>query len=115
MEIGKLRHRVTITRHQFDTVNNDGTVKRSVSVATLERWARVEPLTAQEIFDAQRQSMDVTHRFILRPVSVPTDVYRDTTQLDIEYDGRTYEVVSLLESDDLHNQMTTILAKRRWT
>lgn len=62
---GELRHRIAL---QYPTVSasnsfGDATVTWTVSTT---RWAKIEPLTGRELWQAQQVQADVTHTVTLR-------------------------------------------------
>jgi SPP1 family predicted phage head-tail adaptor len=65
-EAGKLRHRVELQREVAGGPDSFGEPAGAGWETYAERWARVEPLSGRELWRAQQQQPDVTHRVTLR-------------------------------------------------
>ena len=91
MEIGKLRHRVTLQK-QINAQNDYGaTVTEWRDVATV--WAEIKPLSGREYFSAQQVQSEVTTQIWLR--------YRDDVKptMCINHNGKHYEILSVLNTN----------------
>ena len=65
MDIGKLRHRAQLRTRSESARNADGGISESWStIATV--WARFEPLTGRELFQAQQVQSRATTRITIR-------------------------------------------------
>ncbi|ABR74602.1 head-tail adaptor protein [Actinobacillus succinogenes] len=92
MNIGKLRHRITLQK-QINTVNDYGAaVTTWKNVATV--WADVRPLSGREYFAAQQVQSEVTTQIWLRhlPGIVPT--------MRVKFSERTLEILSVLNTQE---------------
>ena len=91
MNIGKLRHRITLQK-QVNTVNDyGGAVTTWKNVATV--WADVRPLSGREYFSAQQVQSEVTTQIWLR--------YRDDVKptMRVNHNGKHYEILSVLNTN----------------
>lgn len=92
MNIGKLRHRITLQK-QINSVNNYGaTVTTWRNVATV--WADVRPLSGREYFSAQQVQSEVTTQIWIR--------YRqgiDPT-MRIKFGKRLFAIVSVINAQE---------------
>ena len=91
MEIGKLRHRVTLQK-QINAQNDYGaTVTKWRDVATV--WAEIKPLSGREYFSAQQVQSEVTTQIWLR--------YRDDVKptMLVNHNGKHYEILSVLNTN----------------
>lgn len=92
MQIGKLRHRITLQK-QVNTVNDyGGAVTTWKNVATV--WADVRPLSGREYFSAQQVQSEVTTQIWLRYLDgiMPT--------MRVKFGKRTLEIVSVLNMQE---------------
>lgn len=92
MNIGKLRHRITLQK-QVNTVNDYGAaVTTWKNVATV--WADVRPLSGHEYFSAQQVQSEVTTQIWLRYLDgiMPT--------MRVKLGKRTLEIVSVLNMQE---------------
>lgn len=92
MQIGKLRHRITLQK-QVNTVNDYGAaVTTWKNVATV--WADVRPLSGREYFSAQQVQSEVTTQIWLRYLDgiMPT--------MRVKFGKRTLEIVSVLNTQE---------------
>ena len=91
MQIGKLRHRITLQK-QVNTVNDYGAaVTTWKNVATV--WADVRPLSGREYFSAQQVQSEVTTQIWLRYLDgiMPT--------MRVNHNGKHYEILSVLNTN----------------
>lgn len=91
MEIGKLRHRVTLQK-QINAPNDYGaTVTKWRDIATV--WAEIKPLSGREYFSAQQVQSEVTTQIWLR--------YRDDVKptMRVNHNGKHYEILSVLNTN----------------
>lgn len=104
MNIGKLRHRVTIERYVTDRDPEDNSViKEWRPYAT--RWASIEPLRSREYWQAAQTQSEATHTIRMRYTPGITSSMR------IVYKGRIFEIVGPPRNLDEENRITEILAK----
>ena len=92
MQIGKLRHRITLQK-QVNTVNDyGGAVTTWKNVATV--WADVRPLSGREYFSAQQVQSEVTTQIWLRHIEgiKPT--------MKVKFGKREFEILSVLNTQE---------------
>lgn len=104
MEIGKLKHRVTIKKYT-ESKGSTGQVLKSYTDSTT-RWAQVKPLTTREILQAQQINSEITHEVWLR---YPLDV---TPKDQIAFGERTFEILGVVNVDE-ENRFVKVLCKER--
>ncbi len=88
MNIGKLRHRITLLR-QVNEVNDYGASTQTWKrVATV--WANVRPLSGREYFSAQQVQSEITTQIWLRYIEgiKPT--------MKVKFGKREFEILSVL-------------------
>jgi putative phage head-tail adaptor len=88
MNIGKLRHRITLLR-QVNEVNDYGASTQTWKrVATV--WANVRPLSGREYFSAQQVQSEITTQIWLRYIEgiKPT--------MKVKFGEREFEILSVL-------------------
>lgn len=89
---GELKQRVVV---EAPTVARNAQGGFSETWATAEqRYAKIEPLTGREFFEAQRVDSDVTHMITMRYYSGLTTSHR------ITYGSRTFYIESVLNTDE---------------
>ena len=92
MNIGKLRHRITLLR-QVNEVNDYGASTQIWKrVATV--WADVRPLSGREYFSAQQVQSEVTTQIWLRHIEgiKPT--------MKVKFGKREFEIISVLNTQE---------------
>lgn len=92
MNIGKLRHRITLLR-QVNEVNDYGASTQTWKrVATV--WADVRPLSGREYFSAQQVQSEVTTQIWLRHIEgiKPT--------MKVKFGKREFEILSVLNTQE---------------
>lgn len=92
MNIGKLRHRITLLR-QVNEVNDYGASTQTWKrVATV--WADVRPLSGREYFSAQQVQSEVTTQIWLRHIEgiKPT--------MKVKFGKREFEILSVLNAQE---------------
>lgn len=97
MDIGKLRHRITLQK-QINAQNDYGAVVTTwQDVATV--WAEIKPITGREYFSAQQVQSEVTTQIWIR--------YRDGIEptMRVTHDGKQYEIVSVLNYQGLNKAL----------
>ena len=92
MQIGKLRHRITLQK-QVNTVNDYGAaVTTWKNVATV--WADVRPLSGREYFSAQQVQSEITTQIWLRHLDGIKPSMR------VKFGKRFFEIVSVLNTQE---------------
>ena len=92
MNIGKLRHRITLQK-QVNTVNDYGAaVATWKNVATV--WADVRPLSGREYFSTQQVQSEVTTQIWLRHIEgiKPT--------MKVKFGKREFEILFVLNTQE---------------
>ncbi|MDU5009483.1 MAG: phage head closure protein [Haemophilus parainfluenzae] len=92
MNIGKLRHRITLLQ-QVNEVNDYGASTQTWKrVATV--WADVRPLSGREYFSAQQVQSEVTTQIWLRHIEgiKPT--------MKVKFGKREFEILSVLNTQE---------------
>lgn len=89
---GQLRHRITLQEQVETHSSTTGAVSRTwQDVATNPNvWARMEPLTGREFFDAQQMQAEMSVRFTIRHRS---DV---TAKMAVLFGGKRYNIQAVL-------------------
>lgn len=92
MNIGKLRHRITLLK-QVNEVNDYGaSVQTWRTVATV--WAEVRPLSGREYFSAQQVQSEVTTQIWLRYI----DGIKPS--MKVKFANREFEILSVLNTQE---------------
>ena len=92
MNIGKLRHRITLLK-QVNEVNDYGaSVQTWRMVATV--WAEVRPLSGREYFSAQQVQSEVTTQIWLRYI----DGIKPS--MKVKFANREFEILSVLNTQE---------------
>ncbi|WP_443090319.1 phage head closure protein [Basfia succiniciproducens] len=97
MEIGKLRHRVTL-QQQANTQNDYGaTITTWQDIATV--WAEIKPISGREYFSAQQVQSEVTTQIWIR--------YRNGIEptMRVSHNGKHYEIISVLNYQGLNTTL----------
>jgi SPP1 family predicted phage head-tail adaptor len=98
MNIGKLKHKVTI--QEFRALDNDGggnVISDWVDVATV--WANVKPITGQESTIAERKAQQLTHTVSMRYRAISKDKNR------LLFNGRVLTIEYILNVDELNREL----------
>lgn len=74
MRAGDLRHRVEIQEPSDSRDAHGGITRTWNTVAT--RWARIEPLSGRELFQAQQVEARTRVRITMRPYAALTETHR---------------------------------------
>ncbi|MFC1121884.1 phage head closure protein [Pasteurella multocida] len=104
MNIGKLRHRITLQK-QVNTLNEYGaSVTEWHDVKTI--WAEVRPLAGREYFSAQQVQSEVTTQIFIRylPEILPT--------MRVKFGERFFEIVSVINANE-QNIYLQLMCKER--
>ncbi|MDG6880951.1 Bacteriophage head-tail adaptor [Phocoenobacter uteri] len=102
MDIGRLRHRVTLKK-QVNTQNDYGAATQEwIDIATV--WAGVEPISGKEYFSSQHLNSEVSIKIVIRYLEgvLPTS--------QVVFKNRKFEVVSVLNYRE-HNRMLQLMCK----
>lgn len=89
---GELRQRVTVEAPVV-TRNSQGGFGEDWAVAE-QRYAKIEPLSGREFFEAQRVDSDVTHMVTMRYYEGLTTSHR------ITYGSRTFYIESVINAEE---------------
>ena len=87
--------RITIERERSTSVDAAGHPVVDWQLLA-KRWARQRYLSGRELWNAQQVQPDVTQDWTFKQLSGLTPKDR------IRYDGRTFEILSVLEQDEEH-------------
>ena len=101
MEFSKLRHRITFLKPDGEETNSMGEL---VPVYTPLRtvWANVSPMNGREYAEAQKIRAETTY-------NITTRYWPDiTTEMRISFQGRVFEIVSVLHLGSLQEQLKII-------
>ena len=97
MDIGKLRHRLIL---QSPTQTQGSTGEPVITYSTSETvWGSLRPMTGKEISAANQISEEINYRAIIRYNGNIASEWR------ISHDSKTYEVVSILNIDEIDRTM----------
>lgn len=97
MRAGELRHLITI---QQRSVSRDEFGAESEAWGTFSQvWAKVQPLSGQELEHGQAMHSDTTHKVTIRHLSGVT------TEMRIVHDSRTLEILSVVNRDERNIQL----------
>ena len=92
MIVGEMKNRVDVQIYEV-TVNEFGdTVKTWISKG--ERWAKIEPISAREYFNAQAVQALISHRIVWRNRYFNVSSIRNLNENNIEYEIFSNEVIS---------------------
>lgn len=97
MEIGKLRHRITL-QQQMNTQNDYGAfVTTWQDIANV--WAEIKPISGREHFSAQQVQSEVTAQVWIR--------YREGIEptMRLEHNNKHYEIISVLNYQGLNKTL----------
>ena len=97
MDIGKLRHRLIL---QSPTQTQGATGEITITYSTSETvWGSLRPLTGKESEAAGQVSEELNYRAVIR--------YNGNiaTEWRISHDSKTYEIVSILNIDEIDRTM----------
>lgn len=104
MNIGKLRHCITLQR-QINAQNDYGAVVTTwQDIATV--WAEIKPISGREYFEASQVQSEVTTQIWIR--------YRDGIEptMRVAHNGKQYEIVSILNYQGL-NKTLQLMCKEK--
>ncbi len=106
MNPGLFRHRITFQQYDENAVNENGfpleESQRWQDVKTV--WAMIKTLRGREYYEAATTQNENTVRFVVRyTVGITPD-------MRIQYKGRTFEILSVI-NDDERDVTMTIVAK----
>lgn len=104
-DVGKMRHRLTL---KSPTSTQGATGEVTYTYATDSTvWGTLRPLTGKEIESAGRTSEVLDYRAEIRYHSTVASEWR------IEHDSATYEIVTVLNIDELNDKMILDLKRIR--
>ena len=104
MEIGELRHRVTIEEASLTRDDFGGQVETWSEVVTC--WAAVEPLQGREFLEGRREEAEVSTRIRIR--------YRAgiLPGMRVTWGDHVYDIDSVIEPDSRRREL--VLMCREW-
>lgn len=104
MQLGKLRHRVTIESSSASRDEFGGEVLTWATVATV--WAAVEPLSGREFLDARRQEAEVSTRIRIR--------YRAglVPGMRVTWGDHIYDILAVIERESRRREVWLMV--REW-
>ncbi|MGB9780623.1 phage head closure protein [Caldanaerobacter sp.] len=97
MNIGELRHRITI-QQPVESSNTFGEVEKTwQDVATV--WASIEPLRGREYFNSQQINAEVTTQIRIR--------YRPgiKPKMRVVYGERIFDIQSVIDVEERHKEI----------
>ncbi len=101
---GPMRHRVDV-QARTQTADNAGAMVSTW--ATIEsRWARVRPISSREFQEGKATIGQVSHEITLRYFPGLTVAHR------IMYGTRTFELVSVVDTDERHRETKALALER---
>lgn len=89
---GELRQRVTVEVAAQTRNAQGGFIETFMPEG--DRYAKIEPLSGREFFEAQRVDSDITHQITMRNYSGLTTSHR------ITYGSRTFNIESVINTDE---------------
>jgi len=105
VDFSKLRHRIEIQSPNVETENSMGE-----KIVGWGVWANlfafVEPLRGREYAESQKLRAETTYRVTIRYIDGLIPAMR------ILYNGKTLEIMSILDIDERHEQMQIIAFER---
>lgn len=104
MNIGHLRHRITIQQYSTTSDGQGGFTRSWTTFAT--RWASIEPMKGTEQFRQDQKHPRQLFKIKLRYLSGLNEKMR------ISYDGATYFIVSI-ENQELRDRDMVLIASNR--
>ncbi|WP_417848373.1 phage head closure protein [Thalassoglobus sp.] len=104
MRAGELRHLVTI--QQRSVTRDDFGAESEVWTTFSQVWAKVQPLSGQELEHAQAMHSETTHKITIRYLA---DM---TPEMRIQHDSRTLEILSIKNLDERSIQLELLC--REW-
>ena len=100
MEIGQLRHRVTI---QSATISDNALGEPVQTWADIaEVWARVEPITGTEKYASMHVQSEVNYRVVCRYQSALTGIAPDDR---VEFGSRYFDIKYIKNTDERNIQL----------
>lgn len=103
MNIGKLRHRVTIQNKVTLPDGYGGVTSTWQDVATV--WASVEPLNGRELYAAQQVKTELSHRVRIRYMS------GIKPEMRIAFDNRTFEIEAIIDPEERHESLELLCSE----
>jgi SPP1 family predicted phage head-tail adaptor len=97
VNIGKLRHRITIEQ-VIETQDADGSMIETWTTFAMAQ-ASIEPISGREYFAAQSTQADVTHRIRLRYLSGVTPKMR------VNYNSRIFDILSVININERNREL----------
>lgn len=101
VEIGKLRHRITLNNRQMTPNSNGFTSFILEPIATV--WGSIKPLTGRELYQAAAVNAEVTTQINIR--------YRKsvTTDLWLAWEDHIYDILSVIDVEQHHRELKLLV------
>lgn len=100
MNIGRMRHRITI-KSANTTIDSAGyTIESPINFAVV--WADVQPISGKEYFGAAAIKAEKLVRFKIRYIQGITN------DMTVEFEGKTYSVKSIIDTDMRHKELILV-------
>lgn len=98
MRAGQLRHKITI--EQLDTSTADA-MGAAVKIWTLfcVCWARVQPVSGKEFFNANQERAQISHKIRIRYVAEITPAHR------VNFGGRLFNIQTVINFDERNREL----------
>lgn len=93
IDSGELRHRVQVQKCTTPRDNSGSFTETWTTVKTV--YAKVEPLTGREFYNARQVVADVTHKITMRFTGLAPDDR-------LKHSGRVYDILRVLNIDKLN-------------
>jgi len=103
VNIGKLRHRVTIQNKVTLPDGYGGVTSTWQDVATV--WASVEPLNGRELYAAQQVKAELTHRIRIRYMS------GIKPEMRIVFDNRSFDIEAIIDPEERHESLELLCSE----
>lgn len=103
MNVGQLRHRVTI--QQLTRVEDEGGGYAEVWTEVATVWAAIKPLRGNERYEAQQVQSTLTHKVTIR--------YREgiKPQMRLTYKGRIFDIESVIDIEERHRWLELLCSE----
>lgn len=106
MDIGRLRHRITIQQHQTTQDEIGNNIESWVDWATV--WANIRPISGREYFQAAATNAEDNVRINIR--------YRsgiDPLRMRVVYRNRVFDILSAIDLYERHREIEMVCRERR--
>jgi SPP1 family predicted phage head-tail adaptor len=106
LDIGRLRHRITIQQHQTTQDEIGNNIESWVDWATV--WANIRPISGREYFQAAATNAEDNVRINIR--------YRsgiDPLRMRVVYGNRVFDILSAIDLYERHREIEMVCRERR--